>query len=373
METTKSADGTVIAYDRAGDGPPLIVSVGAFCTRQTFVPPGALRQRFTVITYDRRGRGDSGDAEPFTAQQEAAQRELEDLAAVATAVCATASPQRPFLFGHSSGAAIVLRAAAAGLPAAGIVAYEAPFGNEDSPRPTVDPAARIRELVSSGRRREAVAFWMSEVIHLPEEVLGQMDGAPWVTALEPLTPTLPYDIAVTDGGVPTAELAAITAPVLILGGNNSPAWFRRSVAEQAAATPGARLTMLDEYDHNAPPEVIAPILIGFFGVLPSGGWRGGGTGVVLDGEVPPYARRSFWTLPVAFSGRASMNATVRGTLKPAIRSLAQAMSSSASATAPGARTTNALPTWPMRSSGTPMTAACATAGCSMRKPSISAG
>ena len=67
------------------------------------------------------------------------------------------------------------------------------------------------------------------------------------------------------GGVPTAELAKITVPVLILGGKNSPGWFQRSVAEQAAATPGAQLKMLDGYDHNAPPEAITPILIDFFG------------------------------------------------------------------------------------------------------------
>jgi pimeloyl-ACP methyl ester carboxylesterase len=255
METAKSADGTVIAYDRTGDGPPLIVSVGAFCTRQTFAAPEDLRQRFTVVTYDRRGRGDSGDTEPF-----APEREYEDLAAVAAA----AGPEPPFVFGHSSGAAIALRAAAAGLPVAGIVGYEAPFLNEDTPQPGVDPAEHIRELVSSGRRREAVVFWMSEVVRLPEEMLAQMDGAPWVAALESLAATLPYDLAVA-GGVPTSELGRIAAPVLILGGRNSPGWFQRSVAEQAAATPGAQLTMLGGYDHNAPPEVITPILIDFFG------------------------------------------------------------------------------------------------------------
>jgi len=105
---------------------------------------------------------------------------------------------------------------------------------------------------------------MSEVVRLPAEMLGQI-GAPWVKALEPLTPTLPYDLAVTAGGVPTAELQKITAPVLILGGKNSPGWFQHSVAEQAAATSGAQLKMLHEYDHNAPPEVITPILIEFLG------------------------------------------------------------------------------------------------------------
>jgi len=256
VETVKSADGTVIAYDRAGDGPVLIVSVGAFCTRHTFVPPDDLKQRFSVVTYDRRGRGDSGDTEPFTAE-----REYEDLAAIAAAT----GPQPPYLFGHSSGAAIALRAAAGGLQAAGIVAYEAPFGNDEAPRPSADPTSRIRELVSSGHRAEAVTFWMSDVVGMPAEMVAQMEGAAWVKDLEPLTPTLPYDLAVTGDGLPAAELGKIAAPVLIIGGGNSPAWFRRSVAEQAAAIPGASLVTLDGYDHNAPVEVITPILIDFFG------------------------------------------------------------------------------------------------------------
>jgi pimeloyl-ACP methyl ester carboxylesterase len=260
METVTSADGTVIGYDRVGEGPVLIVCVGALCTRTTFVAPPDLARQFTVVTYDRRGRGDSdapgvpGDPGPF-----AAKREYEDLAAVATA---TGTPP-PFLFGHSSGGAIALRAAAAGVPVAGIVAYEAPFGNDETPRPDADPAERIRELVAAGRNREAVVFWMTEVTRLPDTTPARLDGAPWLTALEPLARTLPYDLAVTAGGVPEAELAKITAPVLILGGGDSPAWFRRSVADQAAATPGARLRMLDGFGHNAPPEVIAPILIDF--------------------------------------------------------------------------------------------------------------
>jgi pimeloyl-ACP methyl ester carboxylesterase len=173
-------------------------------------------------------------------------------------------PEPLYLFGHSSGAAIALRAAAAGLQTAGIVAYEAPFLNDEAPRPSTDPASRIRELVSSGRRAEAVSFWMSEVVGMPAEMLAQMDGAPWVKNLEPLTPTLPYDLAVTGDRLPTAELGKIATPVLILGGGNSPAWFRRSVAEQAAAIPGARLMTLDGYDHNAPAEVVTTILTDFF-------------------------------------------------------------------------------------------------------------
>jgi pimeloyl-ACP methyl ester carboxylesterase len=255
MQTVVSADGTIIAYDRSGDGPVLIVSVGAFCTRQMFVPPTGLTQRFTVVTYDRRGRGDSGDTAPF-----APEREYEDLAAVAAATGA----EPPFVFGHSSGAAIALRAAAKGLPVAGIAAYEAPFTNDETPPPSADPAARIRELVAEDRERDAVIFWMTDVVHLPGQTAAGLKDAPWVAALEPLARTLPYDIAVAADGVPADELAKIAAPVMIIGGGNSPAWFQRSVAEQADAVPGARQVTLNGYDHNAPPEVLTPILVEFF-------------------------------------------------------------------------------------------------------------
>jgi pimeloyl-ACP methyl ester carboxylesterase len=85
-----------------------------------------------------------------------------------------------------------------------------------------------------------------------------------VTPRASARPALSPSPAVAAGGVPTAELAKITAPVLVLGGANSLAWFRRSAAAQAAAIPGARLQMIDGYDHNAPPEVITPILTEFF-------------------------------------------------------------------------------------------------------------
>ncbi len=230
MDTVKSADGTIIAYDQVGDGPPLVVSVGAFCTRHTFVPSDDLAARFTVHAYDRRGRGESGDTQPY-----APEREYEDLAAVAS-VCA----QTPSVFGHSSGAAIALRAAARGVPMTALVAYEAPYQNDDTP-PTSGRSGRAHHGaggrgpprrgggVLDARRRAAVLA----------EVVAGMKKMPWFTGMEPLTPTLPNDIAVTDGGVPAAELAAITVPALVLGGGNSPAWFQRSVAEQAAAIPAA--------------------------------------------------------------------------------------------------------------------------------------
>jgi pimeloyl-ACP methyl ester carboxylesterase len=257
METTKSADGTVIAYDRTGDGPPLIVAVGAFCDRRSFVPPENLTSRFTVYTYDRRGRGDSGDTQPYSPD-----REVEDLAAVISVAADSASGV--FAFGHSSGGALVLRAAAQGVPLTAVASYEAPFVVPGTREVVQDPAGRIREMVAAGRRGDAVRYWMTSVVAAPAQVVTRMEGSPAWPALEALTHTLPYDIALTgDQGVPAA-LSAIAMPVLVLGGSTSPDWFHRTVQETAAVIPGAKLVMMDGYDHGVPPEVIAPVLTDFF-------------------------------------------------------------------------------------------------------------
>jgi pimeloyl-ACP methyl ester carboxylesterase len=257
METTKSADGTVIAYDRTGDGPPLIVTLGAFCDRKTFVPPDSLTATFAVYTYDRRGRGDSGDTQPYSPD-----REIADLAAVA-GVAGAGEPV--FVFGHSSGAALALRAAAAGAPIAAVVAYEAPFVIPGTRERADHPGPRIREMVEAGRRGDAVRFWMTDVIQAPPQVLAMMEGSPMWAGLEALAHTLPYDIALTgDQGIPVDVLSGITVPVLVLGGANSPDWFGQTVRETTAAIPGARLVILEGQDHGAPPEVISPVLREFF-------------------------------------------------------------------------------------------------------------
>ncbi|HJY71474.1 MAG TPA: alpha/beta hydrolase, partial [Streptosporangiaceae bacterium] len=236
METTKSADGTVIAYDQTGDGPPLIVAVGAFCDRRSFVPPARLTERFTVYTYDRRGRGNSGDTQPYSPD-----REVADLAAVVSAAVFE-SGSAVYAFGHSSGGALVLRAAAQGVPLTAVASYEAPFVVPGTREVAQDPADRIREMVAAGRRGDAVRYWMTSVVAAPAQVLTMMEGSPAWPALEALTHTLPYDIELTGNqGIPVDLLATITVPVLVVGGGKSPDWFRRAVRETAAAIPGARL------------------------------------------------------------------------------------------------------------------------------------
>src|SRR5437016_12168291 len=142
FETVTSADGTVIAFDRYGDGPPVIMTVGAFNTRSQTEPLArALAARLTVLNYDRRGRGDSGDTAPY-----AVEREIDDIAALIQQAGGSAS-----VFGHSSGATLALKAAA-DLPITHLVLYEPPFNTDDTYPPL--PAGftgELADLVAAGR------------------------------------------------------------------------------------------------------------------------------------------------------------------------------------------------------------------------------
>ena len=186
MNTVASADGTTIAYDATGAGPPLVLVVGAFCDRHTTRSlTKVLAPDFTVYEYDRRGRGESGDTAPY-----AVEREVEDLAAVAGAAGGA-----PNVFGHSSGAILALEAAARGVPMARLVAYEPPYIIGDTrPRPGSDVADRLSALVSDGRRGDAAKLFLTEAVGMPAEVVSMIEGSPDWAGMTALAHTLAYDV-----------------------------------------------------------------------------------------------------------------------------------------------------------------------------------
>src|SRR5687768_16696182 len=151
MKKVISRDGTHIAYDQTGEGPPLILVDGAFCSR-TFGPmpklASLLAPHFSVITYDRRGRGDSGDTPHY-----AVDREIEDLEALITAAGGSA-----FVFGMSSGAVLSLRGVAWGLKIKKLAIYEPPFvvDRKNGHQPPSDHTEHITKLIASDRRSDAV-------------------------------------------------------------------------------------------------------------------------------------------------------------------------------------------------------------------------
>ncbi len=257
MRTAISADGTTIGFDEYGDGPPVIMVVGAFNGRSTTAPLAQeLAPRFTVLNYDRRGRGDSGDTEPY-----AVEREIEDLAAVIDAAGGPAC-----VFGYSSGAVLALRAAAAGVPITKLALYEPPFLLDDSrPRPPADLPERLTELVSAGRRGDAVELYQTAGIGMPAEVVVHLRSAPFRPGLEAIAHTLIYDATITgDLSLPAELLAAVTTPALVIDGEGSWPFMRDGVEAAANALPNGRRHTLAGQTHDINPAATAPVLEEFF-------------------------------------------------------------------------------------------------------------
>jgi pimeloyl-ACP methyl ester carboxylesterase len=254
IETTRSADGTSITYERSGNGPALILAGGALNNRHSagaLVP--LLESKFSVITFDRRGRGDSGDTPPYTPA-----REVEDLGALIAAAGGTAR-----VYGHSSGAVLALEAAAAGAGITRLAVYEPPYLTDDSGGKESGATTReIQAALDEGDPGKAVEVFIRST-GVPFDAA--MKESPWWPAMTAVAHTLPYDMAlVGDSTVPADRLANIGVPTLGLYGGASPAWARNSIEAVTAAIPGARQMVLEAQTHSASPEVLAPVLIEFF-------------------------------------------------------------------------------------------------------------
>ncbi len=267
MKKVTSKDGTPIAFDQSGQGSALILVAQAGATR--FAQAGLsahLAPHFTVFAYDRRGRGDSGDTAPY-----AVEREVEDLDALITEAGGSA-----FVFGESSGAVLALEAARL-LPTriTKLALYEPPFIVDDSHPPSPpDYASRLMELVSSGRRGEAVAYHMT-VIGVPADMLAQMRQSPMWPGLEAVAHTFVYDHTImgnTQSGDPSAlrKWASVTVPTLVmdgtvfLGREESHVFFQHGADELATILPDAQRRTLEGQDHIPADGVLAAALQAFF-------------------------------------------------------------------------------------------------------------
>lgn len=256
MESVRSSDGTMIAFDRSGAGPAVILVGGAMSERSMGAPLAALlAPRFTVFNYDRQGRGASGDTLPY-----AVEREVEDLDALIAEAGGSAS-----VFGMSSGAILALEAAARGLAIAKLALYEPPFSvDDDGRRQHEEYATRLAELLAAGRRGGAVELFMQRV-GAPPEFIAQARNAPWWPAMEDRVHTLAYDATVMgDSSVPVERLARVTVPTLVIDGAETPAWARNAAQALAAVLPNARRRTLEGQTHAVAPEALAPVLAEFF-------------------------------------------------------------------------------------------------------------
>ncbi|HEY3142726.1 MAG TPA: alpha/beta hydrolase [Acidimicrobiales bacterium] len=260
MSTTTSKDGTSIAYERFGHGPTIILVDGATAYR-AINPVGAqlaelLGSDFTVVTYDRRGRGESGDTPPY-----AVEREVEDLAALIAELGGSA-----YVVGHSSGAVLALEAAKQGLPIDKVVMYEPPFVIDDS-RPVVPETyvADLDDMVAAGRRGDAVEYFMTKAVGLPPEFLGPMRQDPSFAALEAVAHTIAYDGRImgdTLFGDPSSvqRWSDVKVPTVVVDGGASDTWIHFGADTLAHALPNAERRTLEGQTHSVAPDALAPVL-----------------------------------------------------------------------------------------------------------------
>jgi pimeloyl-ACP methyl ester carboxylesterase len=251
-EHTTSRDGTRIAYERSGSGPALILVDGALCSR-TFGPSAKLlrelTQGFTVYRYDRRGRGESGDAAAYDPA-----REVEDLAALLAAAGGSAS-----LLGLSSGGALSLEAAASGLPVDAVIAYEPPYVQEERGGTATAHEAILRRLIEGGNRGGAVTYFMKDMVGAPAFVPIMMKLFFWVwPKLVAVAHTLPYDAAVMTGfRVPRARFATINQRVLVLNGSKTDPRLKVAARVLSQTIAASQHGELAGQTHNVNPRVLA--------------------------------------------------------------------------------------------------------------------
>ena len=257
METVRSQDGTSIAFDRDGHGPPVVVVGGGSVDRTSNTPlADLLASGFTVLNYDRRGRGDSGDTPPYEVE-----REVEDIDAVIKAAGGSV-----FLYGTSSGAALALEAAATGLDITKLALWEPPYVPEGTPRPPADTARTFTELVDAGRRGDAVEHFMSKVVGLPDEFVAQMRDAPFWPQQEALAHTLAYDATImSDYSLPVDKASSVNVPTIVMAGTASFPWMAVTARALAETLPDGELRLLEGQTHDVSPDVMATALTEFFG------------------------------------------------------------------------------------------------------------
>jgi pimeloyl-ACP methyl ester carboxylesterase len=261
MKTVQSADGTTIAFDQLGKGPALILVGGALEQRamdsETAQLAPRLSEHFTVFHYDRRGRGDSTDTQPY-----AVEREIEDIDALITEAGGSA-----FVFGISSGAALALEAAIKlGDKVKKLAMYEAPYNDDEAARLAWKAYRKqLADVLAQGRRGDALALFML-LVGMPPDHLESVRQHPMWPMWEAAASTLAYDAAVMgeDASVPTEKAASAAVPALVMDGGASYPFMHVTALALSKAMPHAQHRTLEGQTHEVAPQVLAPVLVEFF-------------------------------------------------------------------------------------------------------------
>jgi pimeloyl-ACP methyl ester carboxylesterase len=262
MNTVSSRDRTRIAYDQRGEGPALILVDGALTVHSSGSGSELARllaPHFTVYGFDRRGRGQSGDTLPY-----AVDREIDDIEAV---IDRGGGPA--FLYGHSSGGPLAMRAAIRlGGKVSKIAMYEPPYNNDPGAQESWSQyLGQLRQALAEGRQGDAVALFM-RFTGTPAEQVARLRRGPAWPGLEAVGPTLAYDHVAILGepwSVPAGLAARVRVPALVMAGDAGLPFMPDAARVLSQAMPRGRLRMLPGQTHAVDPGVLAPVLAEFFG------------------------------------------------------------------------------------------------------------
>lgn len=259
-QTVTSTDGTSIAYDRVGEGPPVLVIGGGLNRRVMFnVLVELLSEHYTVYNYDRRGRGDSGDdGDP---EQYSIDIELDDLRTMLEVIGEPA-----YVLANCTGGMLAAHAVAQGAQMAKLAMYEPPYTvGADRPVAAPDYLDRLKALVAEGHRDEAVMLFYKEAVGLSDELIARFRGHFAWPMFAGLAHTLPYErVIVGDGSIPDEVMRKVNVPTLILEGERSPSWQRNACVAMADLIPGAQREVLEGQGHVMSNVDVAPYLEKFF-------------------------------------------------------------------------------------------------------------
>jgi pimeloyl-ACP methyl ester carboxylesterase len=259
QKTAVSKDGTVIAYEQTGRGPVVILVSAALADRSgNRRLARVLSDRFTVINYDRRGRGASGNTEPYSVE-----REVEDLSALVGA-----NGDSAYLFGSSSGSVLALDAATRfGPKITKLYMYEPPF-IVDSSRPAMAEAlsGEIQQQIGEGNRDQAVRLFFTKGMGIPAIGVTFMRFLmPGWARMRGMAQTIPYDLAVLDGTqgghpLPVDRWEDVTIPIEVAVGSRSEPFFHNGAKSLARVLPSARYESVAGLNHGA--LLLAPAALG---------------------------------------------------------------------------------------------------------------
>jgi len=258
METVISADGTPIAFWREGSGPPLVLIHGGLCDHFAwyFVVP-LLARKFTVYTFDRRGRGGSGDTRPY-----AAEREREDVAALLDAI-----GEPVHLLGHSAGGILALLSAERARDLRSLILYEPGFvidGARELPAPEI--LAQMQSELAAGNREQALRIAMRESVGATDMEIAALATGPGWARLLAVAGAIPNDWALWQQKFEASKVRDLRTPTLMLLGSISPLWLRKGTEAILAALPNARLHVFEGHGHSAmitDPQAFARAVIDF--------------------------------------------------------------------------------------------------------------